>query len=157
MTCPFRDAKGHGVDRGLEDPRAFPVPGRAKKGMKFSTLQAEQDIADLTKEQLRRLAEAAKEARGERGLQETIQGLAGQTAVPGMAEEAVADTVRDRVFGLPDLPPFVPVVPKPAGFRGFGGFHFNATQRLFGLMGAFGQRLGGGVGGQPGGGTPGAQ
>jgi len=77
-------------------------------------------------------------------------------AVPGMAEEAVAETLRDRVFDLSDLPelPAIPVGSRPASSRGFagGGFFFDATQRLFGLMKQIGPGVASG-GGEPGGGT----
>jgi len=81
-------------------------------------------------------------------------------AVAGMAEEAVAEAVRDRVFNLPDLPqlPPVPAVGRGVSSRGFAGtgFFFDATQRLFGLMRSFpreGDTGPTGGGGEPGGGT----
>jgi len=80
--------------------------------------------------------------------------------MPGVAEEAVADTVRDRVFKMPELPdlPAVPLAPRPrAGARGFagGGFFFDATQRLFGLVRQFPNLAGGFGGGPPGAGPSG--
>ncbi len=87
---------------------------------------------------------------------EAVKRLGERAPVAGMAEEAIADTVRDRVFKLPVLPelPAIPLGARPAAARGFavGGFMFNATERLFGIMRTF--PTGGGTGGgEPGGGT----
>lgn len=146
MTCPFAPHPGDRDDRGPEDeslpvPVPLGLPARKRMGQLVKELTDELQVPE---------SEAVAEAVGR------VLDQGKPAAVPGMAEEAVAETVRDRVFELPDLPdlPAVPAIGRaPArGFAG-GGFFFNATQRLFGLMQTFPRVTGSTGGGEPGGGT----
>jgi len=158
MTCPFAPHPGEpeeGSEGGKGPPRRPAGPERRSKAQRAfqPTLdfQKNPQIMPVTPKEF--LLPGAKEGIGDVIGRVLDQGSPG--AVPGMAEEAVSDTVRDRVFDIPDLPD-VPPVGAPArgarsrGFAG-GGFFFDATQRLFGLM----KQVGPGVtgGGEPGGGT----
>lgn len=149
MTCPFAPHAGEDDDEERPEDESIPVP--VPLGV-----PARRRLKDVVREMADELKVPESEAVAEAVGRVLDQGK--PAAVPGLAEEAVADTVRDRVFSLPDLPelPAVPVAGRsPArGFAG-GGFFFNATQRLFGLMQTFPRLTGGGGagGGEPGGGT----
>lgn len=158
MTCPFATVDDHQEDPGgplpgeppSDDPRVGPpgglVPAERKRLRQMIEEVMNEFEGDTDAEVL---AEAVRRV-GER-----------LPTVPGVAEEAVSDTVRDRVFKLPDLPEIRPLpvvgrgvsqpVPRPSGL-----FMFDATQKLFGLMNQLGARrlrAGAGGGGEPGGGT----
>lgn len=153
MTCPFAPHAGEpeGGPSGKGDPRRPMVPERRSKAQQAfqGTVSDAPAVMPVTPREF--LLPSAKGEIGDLIGRVLDQGK--PSAVPGMAEEAVAETVRDRVFQMPDLPelPAVPIAPRPRGFAG-GGFMFDATSRLFGLMNRIGPGVSAG-GGEPGGGT----
>ncbi len=148
MSCPFAPHQGEPDEDEPEDTRIpIPVPlllparRRLREVVRelMNEMEVSDDPSEVMADAIGRVLDQGKPA-----------------ALPGMAEEAVSDTVRDRVFKIPDLPD-VPPVGAPgrgAGSKGFagGGFFFDATQRLFGLMKQVGPGVAAG-GGEPGGGT----
>jgi len=152
MSCPFAEVQDHKEDPGgpegpTEDPRVRPPPALVLPERKRLRQMIQEVMSEF---------EGDTDAQV---LQEAVRRVGEQVPVmPGVAEEAVADTVRDRVFSLPDLPdlPAVPVA-VPTRSRGFagGGFFFDATQRLFGLVRQFPSLAGGFGGGPPGSGPSG--
>jgi len=138
FTCPFAPHEGEerpgGPESPTDDPDVRPPPA-------------------LSLPERRRLRQFIEEAMTEMEgdtdaaiLSEAIKRLGERVPIEGVAEEAIADMARDRVFQMPDIPelPAVPLVPRPGAAPRFGGgFFFDATQRAFGLMRSF-PRMGSG-------------